>query len=51
MEKEHNMAGTVAIGIQQFNEIRKKGYFHIDHTTKEIWKNIDHEYGRAVLFS
>ena len=40
MEKEHTMAGTVAIGIQQFNEIRKKGYFYIDKTAfiREWWE-------------
>ena len=43
------MAGTVAIGIQRM--VGKGRQCHIDHTTKEIWKNIDHEYGRAVLFS
>ena len=43
MEKEHNMAGTVAIGIQQFNEIRKKGYFYIDKTAfiREWWEEQD----------
>ena len=30
--------------------VGKRRQCHIDHTTKEIWKNIDHEYGRAVLF-
>ena len=43
MEKEHTMAGTVAIGIQQFNEIRKKGYFYIDKTAfiREWWEKGD----------
>ena len=37
------MAGTVAIGIQQFNEIRKKGYFYIDKTAfiREWWEKGD----------
>ena len=37
------MAGTVAIGIQQFNEIRKKGYFYIDKTAfiREWWEEQD----------
>lgn len=37
------MARTVAIGIQQFNEIREKNYFYVDKTNfiKEWWEGGD----------
>ncbi len=37
------MARTIAIGIQQFDEIREKNYFYVDKTAfiKEWWENGD----------
>lgn len=62
--REAEMARTISIGNQSFEEIREKGYFLVDKTNliKEWWESADsvtlitrprrlkdHKYGHAEL--
>ena len=57
------MARTIGIGIQAFDDIRKNDYFYIDKThfiergqcyadnqAAPFWKDFGYEYDRTVLF-